>query len=62
MVRFHYAENLRWIEEAGAHKLVVGSQARILYSDWVGRTRIALKFDQLVREGVLKVRNRLPLY
>lgn len=29
----HYEDNLKWINEAGRHQLVVGSQARILYSD-----------------------------
>ena len=29
----HYEDNLKWINEAGKHQLVVGSQARILYSD-----------------------------
>ena len=31
--RQHYEDNLKWIREAGGHQLVVGSQARILYSD-----------------------------
>jgi urocanate hydratase len=33
----HYEDNLKWIREAGKHQLVVGSQARILYSDAVVR-------------------------
>ncbi|CAG7731485.1 unnamed protein product [Allacma fusca] len=53
-VRFHYRENLKWILEAGAHNLVVGSQARILYSDCIGRTRIAQTLDKLVASGDLK--------
>jgi len=48
-----YEDNLRWIQQAGAHKLVVGSQARILYSDHVGRSAIAVAFNKLVKEGKL---------
>lgn len=44
-------DNYIWIKEAQANKLVVGSQARILYSDAMGRMTIALKFNKLVREG-----------
>jgi len=44
-------DNLRWIREAGREDLVVGSQARILYSDETGRKRIALAFNRAVREG-----------
>ena len=47
----HYEDNLKWINEAGKHQLVVGSQARILYSDAVGRCEIALAFNRAVREG-----------
>ncbi len=45
------ADNLHWIREAGPNKLVVGSQARILYADSEGRTRIALAFNKAIREG-----------
>jgi urocanate hydratase len=44
-------DNLRWIREAERHRLVVGSQARILYSDQEGRTRIALAFNAAIRDG-----------
>ena len=44
-------DNYIWIQEAEKNRLVVGSQARILYQDAVGRMSIALKFNQLVREG-----------
>ncbi|MDI7276744.1 MAG: urocanate hydratase [Anaerolineae bacterium] len=47
-------DNLRWIRAAGEHRLVVGSQARILYSDAWGRIRIALGFNQAIREGRLR--------
>jgi urocanate hydratase len=44
-------DNYIWIRDAGKNKMVVGSQARILYSDAAGRTEIALKFNQMVRRG-----------
>lgn len=44
-------DNHHWISEAGENKLVVGTKARILYADEEGRVRIALRFNQLVREG-----------
>jgi urocanate hydratase len=44
-------DNLRWIRQADAHDMVVGSRARILYADAAGRTRIALAFNQAIREG-----------
>ena len=45
------ADNLHWIHEAGRNRLVVGSQARILYADCEGRTRIALAFNDAIRRG-----------
>ena len=47
------ADNLHWIREAGRNHLVVGSQARILYADCEGRTRIALAFNDAIRRGEL---------
>lgn len=47
-------DNIHWIKEAGKNKLVVGSQARILYADSEGRTRIALAFNDAIRDGRLK--------
>ncbi len=44
-------DNYIWIRDAKKNNLVVGSQARILYSDAKGRTAIALKFNELVRKG-----------
>ncbi|XP_033106576.1 urocanate hydratase-like [Anneissia japonica] len=49
-----YEDNIRWITEAGKHKLVVGSQARILYSDQEGRVAIATAFNHAVKIGRLK--------
>lgn len=45
------ADNLHWIREAGKNRLVVGSQARILYADAEGRTKIALAFNKAIRDG-----------
>ena len=47
-------DNIHWIEEAGRNRLVVGSQARILYADCQGRTEIALAFNEAIKAGRLK--------
>ncbi|MCL2738924.1 MAG: urocanate hydratase [Bacteroidales bacterium] len=44
-------DNILWIREAGKNKLVVGSQARILYADAEGRIQIALAMNKAIREG-----------
>ncbi|KAF1779852.1 Urocanase [Phytophthora cactorum] len=46
-------DNLRWIEAAEENKLVVGSEARILYADRVGRGTIAMAFNAAVASGEL---------
>ncbi len=46
-------DNIKWISEAEKNKLVVGSQARILYADALGRMRIAEAFNQAVADGRL---------
>lgn len=46
-------DNYIWIRDAQKNKLVVGSQARILYADGEGRVAIALKFNRMVRDGVI---------
>jgi len=46
-------DNYIWIRDAQQHRLVVGSQARILYQDAAGRVRIALAFNRMVREGAV---------
>ena len=53
-IRQQMLDNVRWIRFAGENRLVVGSQARILYSDEVGRRRIAAAFNAAIREGRLK--------
>lgn len=49
--RFQDRDNYIWIRDADKNKLVVGTQARILYQDGMGRMNIALKFNEMVREG-----------
>lgn len=46
-------DNLHWIREAGNNHLVVGSQARILYADCEGRTRIAKAFNKAIADGLI---------
>jgi urocanate hydratase len=46
-------DNLTWIQEAEKNKLVVGSQARILYADAEGRAKIALAFNEAIASGQL---------
>ena len=53
-IRGQMDDNIHWIEEASRNNLVVGSQARILYADCEGRTKIALEFNRAIREGRLK--------
>lgn len=49
--RYQDRDNYNWVRDADKNHLVVGTQARILYQDAEGRIRIALAFNQLVREG-----------
>ena len=49
--RQQYLDNLTWIRQAGANKMVVGSQARILYSDAEGRRAIAAAFNEAIKRG-----------
>ena len=44
-------DNIHWIKEAGRNHLVVGSEARILYADAAGRTKIALAFNEAIQRG-----------
>ncbi|MCX6235697.1 MAG: urocanate hydratase [Bacteroidetes bacterium] len=46
-------DNIHWIREARKNKMVVGSQARILYADAEGRIRIAEAFNKAVRDGIV---------
>ncbi|KAG9332537.1 hypothetical protein JZ751_014635 [Albula glossodonta] len=50
-VRQQYSDNIHWIRQAGKHNMVVGSQARILYSDQKGRVLIALAINQAIADG-----------
>ncbi|MBS5019835.1 MAG: urocanate hydratase [Alistipes sp.] len=50
-IRGQLDDNIHWIREAGRNRLVVGSQARILYADCEGRTKIAEAFNRAIAEG-----------
>jgi urocanate hydratase len=52
-IRSQMEDNIHWIREAGRNRLVVGSQARILYADCEGRTKIAQAFNLAIAEGVI---------
>ncbi len=49
--RYQDRDNYNWIRDAEKNRLVVGTKARILYADAEGRLRIALRMNELVREG-----------
>jgi urocanate hydratase len=51
--RFQDLDNYNWIKDAKKNKLVVGTKARILYQDAYGRLKIALKFNEMVRDGIV---------
>ncbi|MCH1410485.1 MAG: urocanate hydratase [Candidatus Poseidoniaceae archaeon] len=53
-IRQQLLDNLRWIEAADGHNMAVGSRARILYADAVGRTAIAAEMNRAVRDGRLQ--------
>ncbi|KAM6215479.1 urocanate hydratase [Rhynchocyon petersi] len=53
-VKLQYMDNIRWIREAAKHQLVVGSQARILYSDQKGRVAIAVAINRAIAHGKIK--------
>lgn len=50
-IQFQLQDNIKWIEDAQENKLVVGSQARILYADAEGRMKIASAFNQAIAAG-----------
>ncbi|MDR3328118.1 MAG: urocanate hydratase [Prevotellaceae bacterium] len=50
-IRQQMRDNIQWIEGVKANNLVVGSQARILYADCEGRTKIASAFNKAIKEG-----------
>lgn len=51
VIRQQVIDNIRWIKQAGANKMVVGSQARILYADDLGRRNIAKAMNAAIRNG-----------
>ncbi|RZA13180.1 MAG: urocanate hydratase, partial [Proteobacteria bacterium] len=52
-LRYQDLDNLKWVREAESYKLVVGTQARILYQDAEGRRQIARRFNEMVRQGLV---------
>ncbi len=50
-IKSQLEDNIHWIKEAGENRLVVGSQARILYADSEGRIKIALEMNRAIKEG-----------
>jgi len=52
-IQSQMADNIQWIQGAQENKLVVGSQARILYADAEGRIRIAAAFNKAIKEGLI---------
>lgn len=52
-IRQQMADNIQWIQGAQQNKLVVGSQARILYADAEGRMKIAAAFNKAIKEGII---------
>ena len=49
--RYQDRDNYVWVRDAKKNKMVVGTKCRILYQDAEGRTKIALKFNEMVRKG-----------
>ncbi|MBP2623977.1 urocanate hydratase [Streptococcus oricebi] len=49
--RYQDRDNYNWIRDAEKNKLVVGTECRILYQDCMGRVNIALKFNEMIRQG-----------
>jgi len=52
-IKQQLADNIKWIKSAKENKLVVGSKARILYADSEGRIKIAIKFNDAIRDGLI---------
>ncbi len=52
-IRTQYMDNIKWITEAENHDLIVGSKARILYADEVGRRAIASEFNKAISSGLV---------
>ena len=50
-IRQQMLDNIQWIREAGQNQMVVGSQARILYADELGRRNIAQAFNDAINDG-----------
>jgi urocanate hydratase len=53
-IKLQINDNINWIKSAGNNKMVVGSQARILYADEKGRVKIAEAFNKAIKQGKIK--------
>ena len=54
-IQLQLQDNINWIKSAGENKMVVGSQARILYADAEGRMKIAEAFNNAIADGTLSL-------
>lgn len=52
-IQLQMQDNINWIKDAKSNNLVVGSQARILYADSLGRIEIALAFNKAIRDKII---------
>lgn len=52
-IKTQYLDNIKWISKAENHDLIVGSKARILYADEVGRRTIASEFNKAISSGLI---------
>jgi urocanate hydratase len=52
-IKTQYLDNIKWISEAENHELIVGSKARILYADEIGRKAIASEFNKAISSGLI---------
>ena len=52
-IKLQMQDNINWIKDAKKNNLVVGSQARILYADSLGRIEIALAFNKAIKEKII---------
>jgi len=52
-IKTQYMDNIKWISEAENHELIVGSKARILYADEIGRKAIASEFNKAISSGLI---------
>jgi len=58
-IQLQLADNIKWIQDAKKNKLVVGSQARILYADALGRIKIAQAFNSAIASGHISIKRQM---